>query len=293
MVRSADILFYIIFLGQIFLISYYFPRQLHARMKSVLESYPPSEYPRLYPSSVGFYSMRHSVFKMANRFIFILGFILLFLIMFVIDHAGFAEDGYISEAFPAVYGMIQFVPLVFLDFLGFRQFKQMREENRSKTRSTELHRRRLFDYVSPTLVGMTILVYLGSIFFDFYMHDFIFQWGHDTVQRTLVLTGTSVFLLAFGAWLLYGRKQDPHQSFADRTKQISANLKSMCFVSIAMGIFFMTTAADDIYELDFLDASLLSLYFQVIAFMSIGHILRSLRVEDINFEVYKDELGAI
>lgn len=262
-------------------------------MKSVLESYPPSEYPRLYPSSVGFYSMRYSVFKMANRFIFILGFILLFLIMFVIDHAGFAEDGYISEALPAVYGMIQFVPLMFLDFLGFRQFKQMREENRSKTRSTELHRRRLFDYVSPTLVGMTILVYLGSIFFDFYMHDFIFQWGHDTVQRTLVLTGTSVFLLAFGAWLLYGRKQDPHQSFADRTKQISANLKSMCFVSIAMGIFFMTTAADDIYELDFLDASLLSLYFQVIAFMSIGHILRSLRVEDINFEVYKDELGAI
>ncbi len=105
-----------------------------------------------------------------------------------------------------------------------------------------------------------------------------------------MLTGTNIFLAAFGAWHLYGRKLDPHQAFGDRAKQITANLKSLLFVSMAMSVFFMTTAADDIWDLDFLDASLLSLYFQVIAFLSIGHVLRTLRVGDMDFEVYKEDV---
>jgi hypothetical protein len=53
----------------------------------------------------------------------------------------------------------------------------------------------------------------------------------------------------------------------------------------------MTAAANEIFDLDFLGAALLSLYFQVIAFVSIGHVLRSLQVEDIDFEVYKEDIS--
>jgi hypothetical protein len=57
---------------------------------------------------------------------------------------------------------------------------------------------------------------------------------------------------------------------------------------MAMSIFWMTQAADDLYDLDFLDATIMSLYFQLIVLLSIGHILRNMRLEDINFDLYRE-----
>ena len=61
---------------------------------------------------------------------------------------------------------------------------------------------------------------------------------------------------------------------------------------MALSIFLMTAAADDVFNLDFLDATLMSLYFQVIVFLSVGHVLRSLRIEDIDFDVYRSDTAA-
>ena len=80
---------------------------------------------------------------------------------------------------------------------------------------------------------------------------------------------------------------NPHQTSDDRAKLVKTNLHAYLYVSMAMSVFFMTRAADDLYNLDFLDATLVSLYLQAIVFMSVGHSLRSMRLEDINFDVYK------
>ncbi len=289
MVTWPNMLFYIVFLSQIFLISYYFPAKLLARMRSVLETYPPSEYPKLYVKPIEYYKIGQGAFKLVNRFIFLLGFVILFLIVFVVDQSTFADDGYVSEVWPLAYGMIQFLPLMALEFLEFSQFKMMRKANSGTTRKAMLRRRRLFDFVSPKLVGLAALFFLAAIYFDLYVHDFVFQWSHDTIQRAMVLTGTNIFLASLAAWHLYGRKLDPHQALDDRAKQITAIVKSMLFVSMALSVYFMTAAADDVFNLDFLDASLLSLYFQIIIFASLGHTLRSLKLEDIDFEVYKND----
>ena len=289
MVTWPNMLFYIIFLSQILLISYYFPEKILARMRSVLESYPPSIYPKLYVKPVEYYKMGQWVFKLVTRIILLLGFVMLFAIIFVVDHATFADDGFISEAWPMAYGVFQFLPLMALEFLEFSQFKLMRKANAGTTRRAVLRRRRLFDFVSPTIVGLATLLFLAAILFDLYVHDFVVQWGHDTVQRAMVMAGTNVFLAAIGAWHFYGRKLDPHQALGDRAKQLAAILKSMFYVSMALSVFIMTVAADDVFDLDFLDATLLSLYFQVIAFVSLGHVLRSLKLEDIDFDVYKNE----
>ncbi|MDA8021181.1 MAG: hypothetical protein MPN21_27405, partial [Thermoanaerobaculia bacterium] len=124
-----DLLFYIAFLGQIFLISYYYPELLLSRMRQVLTDYPPTEYPRLYPEPVEYYKVAHWVFKIITRMVFALGFVILFCIAFLVDHSSFADDGFISEIFPAAYGMIQFVPLLLLEITEFRYFKRMREAN--------------------------------------------------------------------------------------------------------------------------------------------------------------------
>ena len=73
---------------------------------------------------------------------------------------------------------------------------------------------------------------------------------------------------------------------------MSTHLRSMLYVSMVISVFFMFQSADQVYDMDFLDAILLSLYFQLIVLMSTGHVLKSLKLEDINFDVYKSDVAA-
>lgn len=288
MLTSASIIFGIVFLGQIFLSSYYFPRKLLARMETVRDSYPRDQYPRLYPKSADYYTIGLWLFKLATRIIFALGFVIIFAVLFWVDHSSFADDGFISEAFPAAYGMIQFLPLMALEFSEFSQFKLMRKAHVATTRTADLRRRGLFDLVSPRLLGLTAALFFGAILVDLYAHQFTIAWGHDTVERSIVFTVTNLLLAAVGTWLLYGRKLNPYQASGDRARHIKANLQSFLYLSMALSVFWMTQAIDDRFDLDFLDATIMSLYFQLVVFLSIGHVLRNLRLEDMNFEVYKN-----
>ncbi len=285
-------LFYLMSLSQIFLISSYLPKKMLARMTFVLETYPPEVYPKLYPNPIETYRIGLWAFKAINQLIFLLGFIVLFVMTTVVDHSTFADDGFISEAWPAGYGMIQFIPILLLEFFGLKQFKLMREVNSEKYRKAELRPRRFLDFVSPAVFGLTLLFYFTAVFLDLHLHDFILRWDHDTLQRISWMTFGNVFMAAAGIWNLHGRKLDPHQDLGDRTNQIAAHLRSSLYVSMAASAFFMTAAADDVFDLDFLDATLMSLYFQVVVLVSIGHLLRSLKLEDINFDVYKKETAA-
>lgn len=287
MIRT-DILFYIAFLGQIFLISWYFPRKVLTRVRYVMETYPPERYPKLYPQSIERYRIGQAIFSAANRIVVAIGFGIMFLVMFVIDHSTFADDGYISEFWPMLYGLIQFVPLVSLEISEFGQMKLMRKANVTSTRTADLRPRRLFDHVTPQLFGLAVAAVLAAVLFDLYLHGFDVSLGHDSVVRALVLVATNAMLATLGAWLLYGKKLNPHQSAEDRSRHVRSSLTSFAYCSIAMSIFFMTQAADQVYDIDYLDAALLSLYFQAIVALSLGHLLRSQPLDEINFDVYKE-----
>ncbi len=283
----ANNLFYIIFLGQIFLTSYYFPEKILARMRYVLATYPPSTHPRLYPKPAEYYKTGQATFRLANRIILVLGLVILFAIVFVVDHSSFADDGYISEAWPVVYGMIQFLPLVYLEFSEFNQFKLMRQTNSATSRKAELRPRRLFDFISPSLFGLAVILYLTAVGLDLYLHQFVMNWGQN-----LWLTGGMLFFAVIGGIKVYGRKSNPHQSNLDRARETTAALLSLTYLSITISIFYMFLSVDNVYNLDYLDAILMSVYFQAIVLLSIGQLLRNLKLKDINFDVYKDDAVA-
>ena len=136
--------------------------------------------------------------------------------------------------------------------------------------------------------ALAVFLFLAAILFDLHVHGYVVDLGHDTMQRALVLTATNLLFVLVGAWLLFGKKQDPYQAPQDRAKRITVGLVPLCWTSMAMSLFFMMQAADDVYSLDALDALLMSLYFQVLVFFSIGYVLRRYPVQDIDFEVYKD-----
>ena len=286
-------IFYIVFIGQIFLLSYYFPKQLLARMRHVLASYPPETYPKLYTRPVEHYKRAHRGFKFLSVAILLLGVLILFAVMFWVDHKTFADHGFISVAWPAAYGMLQFIPLMIVEFSELSHMKQMRTANSTTTRTADLRRRGLTDLVSPILIATAVLAYAGAILFDLYAHDFAVSWGHDTVQRAVVMTVTNGMLVIIGAWNLYGRKLNPHQSADDRIQIISVNLKSLFLISTVLSAFIAVSAADDIYNLDAFDAVIMSVYFQIIALFSIGYSLHNIKPEEIDFDVYKKETAAV
>jgi hypothetical protein len=286
-------IFYIAFISQIFILSYYFPKMLLARMQHVLASYPPEQYPKLYPRPIEHYKRAHRGFKTICVSVFLLGVLILFAVMFWVDHETFADHGFISVAWPAAYGMIQFIPLMIVEFSELGHMKQMRSANSTSTRTADLRRRGLTDLASPILIGMALLAYAGAILFDLYVHDFAVSWGHDTVQRAVTMTVTNGLLVIIGAWNLYGRKLNPHQSADDRIQIISVNLKSLLLISIALSAFIAVGAADDIVNLDAFEAVIMSVYFQVIAVFTIGYSLRNIKPDEIDFEVYKKDAAAV
>ncbi len=285
-------LFYIAFLSQIFLMSYYYPNKMLQRMQHVVKTYPPEAYPKLYTGPIEHYKMAHAVFKYINRFVLLLGLVILFAVMFWVDHSTFADHGFISVAWPAAYGLIQFLPMLAVEFSEFSQLKQMRAANSATKRTADLRRRSLTAQVSPALLGAALFLFVGAIVFDLYIHDFDVTWGHDSVQRALVLFGTNFLMALIGAWNLYGQKLDPHQSTEDRIQRISVSLKSLLFVSMALSVFIAVTAADDIFDLAFIEAVIMSVYFQAIAVLSLGYSLQNIKLDEIDFDVYKNGAAA-
>ena len=275
-------LFYIVFLAQIILVSYWLPHVILGRMKALMEQHPPSTHPKLYPQSIGHYRHGMAAFKWLNRVIFLLGFALLY-------GAYALDEGNISEAWPAAYGMLQFLPLVALELAGFRQFRLMREKNTRRTRSAELRPRRLLDYVSPRLLVVACVMFAGVVGFDLAANDFQLAWGSDAIQRDITMLATNVFLAILGSWHLYGRKLDPYQASDDRVRQVRVQLNSLLLVSTALSAFLIFQTADDVFEVDYLDATLMSLYFQAIFACSIGYLLRSIKPADLDFSVYTND----
>ena len=212
--------------------------------------------------------------------------------MFVIDHSQLAGDGHISEAFPAVYGLFQFKPFMALELSQCSQLKLMRKAETAPVRRASLVRRGLFDVMSPSLFAGAVACLGGAILVDLYVHDFVIDLGHDTMQRTITLLVTNLLLAIVGGVSVYGRKRNPHQAGVDHLRKLRASLNSLAFVSIALSLFTALRAAGDAINLDALEATLTSLYFQGIVLLSLGYTLRSLRPEDMNFEVYRNEATA-
>ncbi|TQV89657.1 hypothetical protein [Aliikangiella coralliicola] len=282
-----NILFYPIFLSQILLINFYFSKKLVDRAERIFKKYPPSKYPKLYPKLVKPEGKRHQSFNLINRIVLVLGLILLIAIG-VWENS--SEEQF-PKVIPVLFGLLQFSPFILMEISCFKRFKQMREANSSTTRKAELQPRRLQDFVSPTLIGIAIFMYVASVLFDLYVHDFVIQWGHDTVQRAFILLMSNLFLIGIIIWNLRGKKLNPYQKNKDRFRQIKISVSSLVLLSITMSLYFAVVAAGDKFDIESFEPSIASLYFQLIAFISIGTMVQEASMEETDFEVYREDVS--
>lgn len=270
-----DFVFALVFLGQVILISWIIPNKLIKRMRYVLDTCPESDYPKLYPKPYAQYQRWLDVFGIANRVIFLLGFVVLYVALA-------RNRGEISDVLPGVYFITQFIPLMAMELLEFGNFKAMRKKDVSGKRKAELHRRFLFRYVSPWLVVAAVLSYLAFVAAEIWMPNQRFEW-----DKVILLTMGVLFLALIGAWALRGRKLDPHQDAADRAKQISTTLHAIGYLVTAACAFTLFKTVEDAYALASSDAIAMSIYLQLVALLSIGTVLRKTDPREMDFSVYR------
>ena len=273
-------LFYFVFLGQILLISFYYPRKILSRMRYVFDTYPPSTYPKLYPKPIEYYEKARRNYRTINLFILLAGLLILAVLL------GYSRSGEWDHVIAQWYFLVQFFPVMLLDLSSLKEFKLMRNANSLTTRKAELHPRRLFDFISPTIIGMAIITYIAFILLVLYIRQFEFPW-FGGYWNIVIVTAFNLFFAGIIFWYMYGKKLNPHQAYEDRIRHIEIIVKMLVFLSVAATMFIALSVVLAALDLRHLQSIAQCLYFQLLAVISLQGYYRSDYTK--NFEVYKED----
>jgi len=285
-----NLIFSIVLLSQVLLISFVLPRKVLERVRHVVKNYPPDQYPRLYPVGLEESERARRMYRNANGVMFLLGLALVGYTLYAPggEMSGLRRNVMLLGLRPSMmvflYFMLQFSPMIIAATSGFTYFNLKRSPDTRSRRSADLRRRRLTDYVSPGLLAAVGFVYVSFVAFVAYIDTFDFPW-FGGYYNVLGMTIMNLFFVGIVAKSIYGKRKDPYQSAADRDRLIEITVGALAAISIAGTLFVTLSIVLGALELRHLAPIAQSIYFQVIAAFS----FRSLSIEDINFEVYRDD----
>ena len=247
-------------------------------MRYAFETYPPSTYPKLYPKPIEYYEKARRNYRILNLFILLAGLLILAVLL------GYSRSGEWDHVIAMWYFLVQFFPVMLLDLSTLKEFKLMRNANSRTTRKAELHPRRLFDFISPTIISMAIITYVGFVLLILYIRQFEFPWfgGYWNI------VGVTAINLCFAGIILrymYGIKLNPHHAYEDRIRHIETIVKVLVFTSIAATMFIAINVVLAALDLRNLQPIAQSLYFQLLAVIC----FQAYRIDYTNFEVYKED----
>lgn len=251
-------------------------------MQTVMVSYPPTEYPKLYSGSIEAYKKTHQRYSFINRVLITIGFSL----MSAIIMWDYTTEGRISEMIPWLYFMLQMIPLMWLEIKESKYFKAMRKGNTNTKKTATIAPRKLFDFIPPKLMGFALVMMLIAFSLVFVKYGF----SGNAFENIIIIFASNLLFSGIIYWNIYGTKLDPYQTSEDRIKQITITVKSMVYISIAVSIFLSVQMLIKIYDLSYLKTSVMSIYCQLILWTSIVNRLEQLKLEGIDFSVYKKEV---
>jgi hypothetical protein len=287
---NETILFCIAFLSQILLISWFYVGRVVRERRYVLQNYPPSTHPRLYTQPVEYYERKLRGIERVNLAIAIAGITIIAAILGALFGAWEGgifnpsrdQDWDANIVTPFFVVQMLFATL-FLELSTFKHQKAMALAPPPRVRTTELHRPRLTDFVSPAMLVVMVLINVAFIAFvlDYRRHGF--PWF--TAAGNIV--GVVCMLLVFSgtvAIALYAAKPDPYQAQQDRRAWRKRLVQAMLTFCIVYPVLIMATLVIKSFNRDLLEPFVTSLY-------CLGCALSTLwprfRADKVDFEVYR------
>lgn len=281
------ILFFLLFISQIWLISYFFPRKIVFRVDYILKNYPENTHPKLYPEGAEKIKVLRSLYLMINNLMIIIGAGLL--IYFSLISAQYAETQEFEESVPLMFGMLQFVPLFVLEILGYRQMRLMREANTATKRKAHLEVRNLREYISPILLTATLATYLAFILFEIWSTPSF--TNENFLIKVACISLTNLVFIISGYRMFSGKKKDPHQSDEDRKALNKVALPNLCYISMFVTGFVAAQTFLNIHDASYYQVLINCLYFQVLALITLNNLQGRTDITQIDFSGYKAPQG--
>jgi len=293
------ILYTLVFLSQVYIGSIHYPRAMTARVRHIISHFPPGDYPKLYPDAPASipaqtYSNRllrgTKLFLIINYLIAAAGLGLI-TVMLTSDYQPSTKGG--AEIFVMTYFFMQSAPIVYAAIKEYTTHKRMRELFDEPRRSADLRPRRLFDYISPAGPIAAIAMYLIWLtFFLSVIPEGSSATSLERVATIVLITGMNVAYAVIIAGHISGKKINPYQSATER-EQVTRTTVRILTISSFMASFFLTmTQAADHFAFEVFDPVMVSAFMQMCLVFGIGETFRSIRVDQINFDVYKEgEIG--
>lgn len=277
---------YAALIGQLYLLSYYYPQQFVKRMTYVTSNYPASKYPKLYPSENGEEKAKKELikFQFVTRLILFVGIALLGAISFT----GLSLENSASAIFVVAFALIQTAPFIWIEVSELKHCKAMREKNVTHKRSADLKPRRYFDYISPIKFVIAAILLFAYLSFNLYRNNFDLSLdgaGFITLMAMIIM---HVYFAIIVYWIMRGKKINPHMSAADRDRHISGTINTTLNISMLASIFLFVYGLIQHYDLDRYEAMAMSIYFQLCIYLGIGTMLKANKIEELDFDVYKD-----
>lgn len=294
---TIDIALFVVYLSQIFVVSFYVPMRVLRRARSLIRAYPPTEYPKLYPMPVATIERMLGLYRNLNAGLLVLGLALLagaWFYGYTIDPAWHSGDVPVPNPFlgASFYTFLQMMPTAVLSLAELRYFKQMRAAAHSRIRTAELKARGWSDFVSPAAVGTAVAMYLGVTAALLLVADPSPKTiaGLETTRSAIMtasLTLCNVVVAGCLLWVLHGKKQDPHQTHEDRVRMIRAVWQRLLAASIALSAFFgIVLALVELRLIHYVPFGI-SLFVQLIVVISTGKFLLVVPFGQETFEVYR------
>lgn len=283
LVMFEKTVFFILLFVQCGLVSWYLPSLFYKRMRRVITEYPPAEYPLLYPKPEEEYHKFHHKFRLGNRILFCLSLAVVILVML---EGVNLEEG-IWSMLPWAMFMIQMIPVMIIEVSEYSHTRLIREKNKSTVRVAGMQSRSLSELISPPLFLVWLGVQLACLFAIGWADDFQFIIGDSAFWSVLILLLANIAGVFYLRKLVSGKLMDPHLDPSDKFRASKAVSKSMLYVSMGVSLFSAAMRLINVYDADQLEPILMCIYCQLIVLVSVPPTLNATKLEDINFDVYR------
>ena len=259
-----------------------------------MSKYPPHEFGKLYPPPYDYFASREGAsrirnWQLLNWAIAVIGVGILLAAV----SSGYKPDPMGGdEIFALAYAMIQFAPLFFAEVMTGKWLRRMRQEYAGRPKSAELQPRKLFDVVSvfPLLLALGVYLAMAAWFLQNHMGE------NERAATLITIIGIGAMNLGYLLLLVHrtkGRKIDPYKPHADQLRELKLLARLLVISSIAASAIIMLSDMADIFALEVFDPVLISLFVQFCAVFSIGLLSNKSKIEDVDFEVYREDAGPV
>jgi hypothetical protein len=292
---GETLLFCFVFLIQVLWISAFYPRRVISRRRYVLQNFPPSTHPRLYPQPIEYYERALRNFARLNLAIVVAGVAII--VGLILGRVGGEWDGKIvtpwstsgewDAAIVNPFFVVQILASVSIDLWTLKHRKAMAKAPPPRVRTTELRPRRLLDFVSPVTLGVAALTNAAFIGFVLYYRHFEFPWFTAAGN----IAGATLMLLVFAAVIgiaLRGPRPDPYQAHQDRSDLIRLLVKQALAFCIAIPVLNTAQLIIKLFDPEFLEPVIASLYCLGGA-LALLWPLYNYRVDNVDFDVYRQD----